>query len=1400
MWDSEKPAKKTVEEVQKLRSQEIEARRRKYERIEGTGGPKGVDQVQAEQPRLEGEQLYRMIFDGSPCAIFITVEDAGFVEANEAASVLTGYSREELKRMTIPDLHEQEDTQAYKRFFHRIIAGEQVTSEGKILRKDGTKVDTEFSNRRIMIGDVAYMHTVARDITERKRTERAVRDNEERFKAIFDNATDGILLAESESKKFFLGNEAICQMLGYGPEEIRNLQVSDIHSGKDVANAVEQFEQQLKCEITLARDIPVRRKDGSIFYADVNASPVMFAGKTYLLGIFRDTTERKKAAETIRQSNEFLTNVLESLGHPFYVIDANDYTIKLANKACNFGSLSEESTCFALTHNRNAPCSGEQHPCTVNEIKKTRKPVAVEHVHYDKDGNAQNVEFHAHPILDDDGDVVQVIEYVLDVTQRDIMTSEQEATIKLLGLINATNHLHGLIKAVTVYLRDWSGCEAVGVRLRDGEDFPYFETRGFDDGFVLAESKLCTMDERGQLVCDDDGKPCLECMCGNVISGRFDPAKPFFTEHGSFWTNSTTELLAGTTETDRMARTRNRCNTAGYESVALVPLRMAEGAIGLLQFNDKREGCFTPGKLLLLERLADNLAIGLAQRQAQMALRESEERYKSLFENMQNGFALHEMVFDEAGTPIDYIFLDVNEAFEKQTNLEREDLIGRKITEALPGIENDPADWISTYGEVVLTGNSISFENYSEVLRKWYSVVAYRPNEGQFAVIFLDTTERKRAEVELSKSESRFRELVENIHEVFWMENADGTELLYVNPAYEQVWGRSSEELKKNTKIWIDCIHPDDRKYVEDAFAKGRLDGTYSEEYRIIRPDGSMRWIWDRNFVIRNEFGDIQSIAGVAEDITERKKAQDGLRDSEHKYRTLVEANPYGIQEIDTSGTITYANPAYQNMLGYTEQELLGKLVLDLLEPESRRDELHDYLSILVKEQPEPTTYHQKNRTKDDRVIDMEVDWNYSRDNEGRVVGFRSVITDVTDRKRAEEELQALVKSTVGTTGQDCFDKTVEILCEWLKADCAIIGEITDESTVRVVSMQLDGEMIHDYTYSLEGTPCADVVEKGCCTYPEGVSTLFPDDDDLVKLKAEGYVGTPLRDKDGTIIGVLCAISRRKLRLPKEAVDVMSIIAARIASEIERGRVERQAQKHQSELIHVSRLSTIGQMASELAHELNQPLCATMMHLESSLRMVKSDVSNMDKIGKKLEAAVGQIDRAGKTVSRVKGFAMKGKGKRTTVFVNDTIREATAFMETELRHKRIFAELDLDEKIQPVLADPIQIEQVVLNLIQNASDAMQDVPEEQRKLTISTRVFADTVEVAVKDTGEGIDKDNVANVFDSFATTKSEGLGVGLSISQSIVESHGGRIYYRENPDHGVTFYFTLPLRVRSRA
>jgi len=158
------------------------------------------------------------------------------------------------------------------------------------------------------------------------------------------------------------------------------------------------------------------------------------------------------------------------------------------------------------------------------------------------------------------------------------------------------------------------------------------------------------------------------------------------------------------------------------------------------------------------KQTVDELA-ELRQRVAELE-RSAEER-RALFGNMQNGFALHEIVLDESGKPVDYVFLDVNPAFEAQTGLRGEDLIGKRVTEALPGIERDSADWIGTYGEVALTGKSISFEDYPKALRRWYAVTAYRPREGQFAVVFTDITERKQAEDALQEAHDELEERVE---------------------------------------------------------------------------------------------------------------------------------------------------------------------------------------------------------------------------------------------------------------------------------------------------------------------------------------------------------------------------------------------------------------------------------------------------------------------------------------------------------------------------------------------------------------------------------------------------------------------------------------------------------------
>ena len=190
---------------------------------------------------------------------------------------------------------------------------------------------------------------------------------------------------------------------------------------------------------------------------------------------------------------------------------------------------------------------------------------------------------------------------------------ERDITVEFLRLVNESTGTRDLIRGVTAFFQQQSGCEAVGVRLRQEGDYPYFETRGFPPQFVRAENSLCARDRGGQIVCDQAGNPVLECMCGNVICGRFDLKLPFFTKQGSFWTNSTTQLLASTTETERKAQTRNRCHGQGYESVALIPLRMGEQRLGLLQLNDRRRGVFTPELIRFWERLADQLAVAVAK-------------------------------------------------------------------------------------------------------------------------------------------------------------------------------------------------------------------------------------------------------------------------------------------------------------------------------------------------------------------------------------------------------------------------------------------------------------------------------------------------------------------------------------------------------------------------------------------------------------------------------------------------------------------------------------------------------------------------------------------------------------------------------------------------------------------
>lgn len=292
------------------------------------------------------------------------------------------------------------------------------------------------------------------------------------------------------------------------------------------------------------------------------------------------------------------------------------------------------------------------------------------------------------------------------------------------------------------------------------------------------------------------------------------------------------------------------------------------------------------------------------------------------------------------------------------------------------------------------------------------------------------------------------------------------------------------------------------------------------------------------------------------------------------------------------------------------------------------------------------------------------------------------------------------------------------------------------------------------------------------------------------------------------IVGILIAAWNihysilRALRLKLDKQDLLTRLEkdkTRLLTEIvERKRAEEQAQRQQAELAHMARLSLAGEMAAGLAHELNQPLAAIMTLAEGCLLLIELQPDNREELSKILHQIVTQDHRAGEIIRHLKNFTRKTPPQQVPVNLHQIIREVAPFIETEARQRAVAVQFQLTEPILPVLADPIQIQQVVLNLASNAIEAMETMETMEtgrRELIIQTLPGGgNTIEVAVCDAGPGLSREIADQLFQPFFTTKPKGMGLGLSISKSIIEAYGGRLWVTPNTGHGVTFHFTLPI------
>jgi len=621
--------------------------------------------------------------------------------------------------------------------------------------------------------------------------------------------------------------------------------------------------------------------------------------------------------------------------------------------------------------------------------------------------------------------------------------------------------------------------------------------------------------------------------------------------------------------------------------------------------------------------------------------------------------------------------------------------------------------------------------------------------------VAMDISERKRAEQALNQ----FKAMIDISLDGFCIVDLEGN-VLQVNEAYAKMSGYSVDELEHMHASQLEAI--DESEQTKAHMAKAVAMGYEQFETRLRHKDGHTVVIE----VSATYLPEFRQFCVLCRDITQRKLMEEELKASEAKFRSIIEACPVPMALNDERLNITFLNPAFVQTFGYSVTDIptLADWRQNAYPDSDYRQRVETaWQAILEKvgqEQvgqclPMEVEIHCKNNSiKTVLVNAATIRHSYT--------GERLVILyDITPRKQIEAKFNAI------------FNASVE-------------GIITFNMSNTIISANAAVEAIFGYKpEQLVGSNINKLVPSSLTAMRGG--DLSPVTTEIGQIQeVEGI------RKNGSTVPL-------DLSIAEFSIDNEHYFTYIVRDVSLRKHREQQDKEHLDELAHVTRLGLMGEMASGIAHEVNQPLAAISSYAQVSLNILNTDHPDLVKLAEILYKTQQQALRAGRIIHRMRAFVKSQARQCSSTDVNSLLHEAVGLCIAELKQNDIKLTFELERNLPLISVDPVQIEQVIINLIRNSIDALLLLgPERRRHLTVQSHLLANAIRVRVKDNGPGLNEDQQQKIAIPFYTTKADGMGMGLSISRSLVEAHDGTLHFNSKSGKGTTFYFTLPIRKKA--